>query len=86
MRGADCIVHLIGVSHPNPAKARQFVEVDLASARTAIAVAVQAAVKHFVYLSVAQPAPVMRAYMEARRQGEEMLRASGLDATIVRPW
>ena len=84
--GADCMVHLIGVSHPNPAKARQFVEVDLASARTAIAVAVQASVKHFVYLSVAQPAPVMRAYVEARRQGEEMLRASGLDATIVRPW
>jgi len=83
VRGADCFVHLTGVTHPNPAKARQFIEVDLASARTAIAVAVQAGVKHFVYLSVAQPAPVMRAYVEVRRQGEELLRASGLAATIV---
>jgi len=86
VRGADCFVHLIGVTHPNPAKARQFIEVDLASARVAIAVAAQAAVKHFVYLSVAQPAPVMHAYVEVRRQGEEMLRASGLNATIFRPW
>ena len=86
VRGADCLVHLTGVTHPNPAKARQFIEVDLTSARAAIAVAVQSSVKHFVYLSVAQPAPVMRAYVEVRRQGEEMLRASGLEATIFRPW
>ena len=86
VRGMDCLVHLTGVAHPNPAKARQFIEVDLASARTAIAVAAQSGVKHFVYLSVAQPAPVMRAYVEVRRQGEEMLRASGLAVTIVRPW
>ena len=85
-RGTDCFVHLTGVTHPNPAKARQFIEVDLASARVAIAVAAQSSVKHFVYLSVAQPAPVMRAYVEVRRQGEEMLRASGLAATIFRPW
>jgi len=86
VHGMECFVHLAGVAHPNPSKARQFIEVDLASARTAIEVAVQAGVKHFVYLSVAQPAPLMRAYVEVRRQGEEMLRASGLDATIFRPW
>jgi uncharacterized protein YbjT (DUF2867 family) len=86
VRGADCLVHLAGVTHPNPAKARQFIDIDLASARVAIAVAVQSSVAHFVYLSVAQPAPVMRAYVEARRQGEDLLRASGLNATVVRPW
>ena len=86
VRGAVCMVHLAGVAHPNPAKARQFIDVDLASARNAIAVATGARVSHFVYLSVAQPAPVMRAYVEARGQGEELLRASGLNATIVRPW
>jgi uncharacterized protein YbjT (DUF2867 family) len=84
--GAECMVHLTGVAHPSPAKARQFLELDLASARAAIELAVQAGVKHFIYLSVAQPAPVMRAYVEARRQGEELLRASGLNATVVRPW
>jgi uncharacterized protein YbjT (DUF2867 family) len=84
--GADCLVHLTGVAHPNPGKAREFIEIDLASARAAIGVAVNAGVKHFVYLSVAQPAPVMGAYVEARRRGEEMVKASGLDATLVRPW
>ena len=41
---------------------------------------------HFVYLSVAQPAPVMRAYLEARAEGEADLARSGLTATVLRPW
>lgn len=84
--GADTFVHLIGVSHPSPAKAKQFIEVDLKSAREAIRAAAAARIRHFVYLSVAQPAPVMHAYVEARRAGEQLLRESGLNATIVRPW
>ena len=37
-------------------------------------------------MSVAQPAPVMKAYIAVRAEGEAMIRAAGLDATIVRPW
>ena len=48
--------------------------------------AVDARVAHFVYLSVAQPAPVMQAYVSVRREGEERIRASGLAATMLRPW
>src|SRR3546814_9862378 len=40
----------------------------------------------FVYVSVAQPAPVMRAYVEARKRGEALIRNSALNATILRPW
>ena len=40
----------------------------------------------FVYVSVAQPAPVMRAYQAARAEAERVLLASGLHHTIVRPW
>jgi uncharacterized protein YbjT (DUF2867 family) len=39
-----------------------------------------------VYVSVAQPAPVMRAYQEVRRQAEDTLVASGLTRTVLRPW
>jgi uncharacterized protein YbjT (DUF2867 family) len=78
--------HLVGVSHPSPAKAAAFRDVDLASLRAALAAAVYAGVRHFIYLSVAQPAPVMRDYMAARSEGENLLRASGLAATILRPW
>jgi uncharacterized protein YbjT (DUF2867 family) len=37
-------------------------------------------------MSVAHPAPVMRAYVAARSAGEQLLRESGLNATILRPW
>jgi uncharacterized protein YbjT (DUF2867 family) len=83
---ADTLVHLIGTPHPSPAKAASFRAVDLASAESALAAALTAGVTHFVYVSVAQPAPVMRAYIEARQAAEARIRASGLAATIVRPW
>lgn len=79
-------VHLVGIAHPSPRKAREFREVDLASLNAALAAAVPACVAHFVYLSVAHPAPVMKAYWGARADGEALLRATGLPATILRPW
>lgn len=84
--GCDTFVHLVGVAHPSPAKAAQFRSIDLASAKAAIAAAKGAAADHFVYVSVAHPAPVMRAYIAARMEAEEAIRGSGLNATIVRPW
>lgn len=86
LAGADTLVHLVGVAHPSPAKAAQFLSVDLASTWAALAAALHAGVAHIVYLSVAQPAPVMRAYIAARAQGEALIRASGVAATFLRPW
>jgi uncharacterized protein YbjT (DUF2867 family) len=43
-------------------------------------------VKLFVYLSVAQPASVMRAYVDVRARGEALIRETGLAATFLRPW
>ena len=82
----DTFVHLVGVSHPNPSKAAQFLAVDLASAKEAIAAASAAHVAHFVYVSVAQPAPMMHVYIAARAEGEQALRASGMNCSILRPW
>ena len=84
--GADTFVQLIGVSHPSPAKAKQFREIDLKSCEESVAAAVANRVAHFVYVSVAHPAPVMKAYIEVRTQCEEMIRRSGMNATILRPW
>ncbi|MFL6260402.1 MAG: SDR family oxidoreductase [Thermoanaerobaculia bacterium] len=83
---ADTLVHLVGVSHPAPWKAEQFRTVDLASARASVEAAREAGVRHFVYLSVAQPAPAMRAYVAARAEAEALIAGSGLNATFVRPW
>ena len=86
VRPADTFVHLVGVAHPSPAKAAQFREIDLVSIQAAVKAASMAEVKHFIYLSVAQPAPVMKIFQEIRRQGEELIRATGMNATFVRPW
>jgi uncharacterized protein YbjT (DUF2867 family) len=83
---ADTLVQLIGVPHPAPWKAQQFREVDLVAARASVAAAKEAGIRHFVYLSVAQPAPVMRSFLAVRAECEAAIRASGIPATFVRPW
>jgi uncharacterized protein YbjT (DUF2867 family) len=83
---ADTFVQLVGVAHPSPSKAADFRRIDLASARASADAAARAGVTHFVYVSVARPAPVMKAYQEARAQAEESIRSKGLNATFLRPW
>jgi uncharacterized protein YbjT (DUF2867 family) len=84
---ADTFVQLIGVAHPNPAKAAEFRSVDLASARGAVLAAQKSGgVQHMVYVSVAHPAPLMKAYIEVRIECETMVRESGINVTILRPW
>lgn len=82
----DTFVQLVGVAHPSPAKAQQFVEIDEQSAKEAIRVARAAHVRHFVYVSVAHPAPAMQAYIAVRSRCEEAIERAGLNATILRPW
>lgn len=82
----DTFVHLVGVAHPSPRKAQEFIEIDMKSAQESIRVASDSRTRHFVYLSVAHPAPAMHAYIDVRTRCEQMLRESGLNATIIRPW
>ena len=86
VRPANTFVHLVGVARPSPAKAAEFRRIDLVAAREAITVAAELALEHFVYLSVAHPAPVMKAYIAVRTECEAMIRDRGLRATILRPW
>jgi uncharacterized protein YbjT (DUF2867 family) len=82
----DTLVHLVGTSHPSPAKAAEFRRVDRPSILAAVSAATSAGVAHLVYVSVAHPAPIMRAYIEAREEGEAALAFSHLTSTVVRPW
>jgi len=83
---SDTFVQLVGVAHPSPAKGEQFRAIDLVSARASISAAAEAKIQHFVYVSVARPAPMMKEYIAVRAEGESLLRATGLNATILRPW
>lgn len=86
IRPCDTFIHLVGVSHPSPAKAAEFRTIDMVSAREAIAAAADLGIPHFIYLSVAHPAPMMKAYIAVRSECENLIQQYGLNTTILRPW
>jgi len=91
VRPADTFIHLVGVPHPSPAKAAEFRAVDLVSAREAVNACAELGIGHFIYLSVAHPAPMMKDYIAVRVECEQMIRdrlidGGHLNSTIVRPW
>ena len=83
---SDTFIQLVGVAHPSPSKGEQFRAIDLVSVRASVAAAAEAGIQHFIYVSVAQPAPMMKDYLVVRAEGESLLRGSGLNATVLRPW
>jgi uncharacterized protein YbjT (DUF2867 family) len=82
----EVFIQLVGVPHPSPAKAREFREIDLVAVRESVRAVAGTPVRHFIYLSVAQPAPVMKDYIAVRAEGERLVRESGINATFVRPF
>ena len=87
---ADTLVQLVGTPRPGPGKSAEYARVDLPAGLAAVEAAMGARVRHLVYVSVAQPAPVMKPYILARSAVETQIReACGqawLSATILRPW
>ena len=51
-----------------------------------IAAAKAAGIKHFIYVSVAHPAPMMKDYIAVRTEVESLILSSEMNATILRPW
>ena len=83
---SDTFVQLVGVSHPSPAKAKEFRDIDLKAGTAAIEACAAVHMRHFVYLSVAHPAPAMQAYVDVRQECETLIRCTGMNASILRPW
>lgn len=86
VKGCDIFIHLIGVAHPGPGKEKEFNEIDLVSIHEAVAAAKYAGVKQFIYLSVAEPAPLMKEFIAVRKQGEKLIVDSGMNAVFIKPW
>lgn len=82
----DTFVQLVGTPKPAPWKGAQFRAVDRRSGLASIEAAKQAGIRHFVYVSVAHPAPIMKVYLAVRMECEAVLRNSGILASILRPW
>jgi len=83
---AHTFIQLVGVSHPSPTKAAEFQSIDRTAGLGAIEAAHAARIQHFIYLSVAQPAPMMKNYIAVRAECEATLLNSDMNCTIVRPW
>ncbi|MBL8174795.1 MAG: NAD(P)H-binding protein, partial [Bryobacterales bacterium] len=77
MPPADTFIHLVGITKPAPWKGAAFRAVDQVSLEQSLIAAKAFGIKHFVYVSVAHPAPVMRAYIEVRKECERQIRLSG---------
>lgn len=86
VEGFGSFIHLVGTPHPAPWKRKEFCAVDLVSLNASVTAASSARVRHFVYVSVAHPAPVMKEYLDVRIECEKRIRSSDLIATILRPW
>lgn len=86
IRPADTFIQLVGVPHPSPTKAAEFRAIDLVSGREAINACAELGMRHFIYLSVAHPAPMMKDYIAVRSECEKLIQDRHLSATILRPW
>lgn len=82
----DTLIHLVGTPHPAPWKGAQFRAIDRTSLLASVEAARHSGIGHFVYVSVAHPAPVMREYIAVRSECEARLAGSGVRSTILRPW
>ena len=80
-------IQLLGVAHPSPKKAAQFVAIDLASAKASALAAANAKAAHIIYVSVSmEPSSIMAAYQEVRKQGERFFSQTNIPCTCIRPW
>jgi NADH dehydrogenase len=84
LRGPDAFVNLVGIKREDGTQTFERVHVD--GVRNLINAAKDAGAKRFIHISVvcARPDPAS-GYHDTKHRAEEVVRASGLDWTILRP-
>lgn len=84
LAGADAVVHLVAI--PREQGGLRFEEVNVGGTHKTVAAAERAGVRRFVHLSVLGVTDDRSLrYLSSKWRGEEAVRASGLDWTILRP-
>jgi uncharacterized protein YbjT (DUF2867 family) len=82
----DTFIHLVGTPHPAPREGRAVPVGGPAFLALVRSPAARDGVHYFIFLSIAQPAPVIHAYIQVRAECELIIFDAGLYATVVRPW
>lgn len=86
VQGADAVVHLVGIIMENPRKGQTFERVHVSATQNLLEASQKNGVKRWVHMSAlgSRPGAVSR-YHRTKWEGEQLVRASGLDYTIFRP-
>ena len=80
----DAIVHVAGIAAEQPPEVT-FEKVNVGGTRNIIEEAEKAGVRRFIYISSLGADKGSTDYHKSKRESEEIVRASGLDWTIIRP-
>jgi uncharacterized protein YbjT (DUF2867 family)/membrane protease YdiL (CAAX protease family) len=83
LAGCDAVVNLVGIAHARDDRVFEQVHVDVVC--NLLEAARVAGVRRFVHVSVVDVPSTTGVYIETKRRGEEHVRRSELDWTIVRP-
>lgn len=83
LEGCDVLVNLVGIAHAADAHAFERVHVDIV--RRLLDAAQEGGVGRFVHVSVTDVPGTTGPYVESKRRGEQVVRSSALDWTILRP-
>lgn len=85
VRPADTLIHLEAASQADPESGAESAA-ELVSGREAVSAVAELGLQHFVYLSVAHPAPLRKHSIAAHAECERLIQERHLNATILRPW
>jgi uncharacterized protein YbjT (DUF2867 family) len=86
LRDCAAVIHLVGIIMENPGKGVTFQSVHVEGTRSVIDATRRAGVKRYIQMSaLGTRAGARSVYHQTKWQAEELVRASGLDWTIVRP-
>ncbi len=85
-KGADAVVHLVGIIMEQPIKGQTFKRIHLQATQRLLAAAQAAGIKRWVHMSALGSRPdAVSDYHRTKWVAEEAVRASGMEWTIFRP-
>jgi uncharacterized protein YbjT (DUF2867 family) len=86
LRNCSAAIHLVGIIMENPGKGVTFEQVHVEGTRSIVDATRRAGIRRYIHMSaLGTRADAKSEYHKTKWQAEEIVRASGLDWTIIRP-
>lgn len=85
-RGCDALIHLVGIIREFPRRGVTFERLHVKATENALSAAQANGIRRYVHMSALGTRPeAVSGYHRTKYRAEEIVRASGLDATVFRP-